>query len=76
MPARRPEPRTLAEPLTSVTGKRQFRRGVALPEGRVAPLGGASSHLVAAMAASDVLIDVPTMPSPSTSGHAWRPGIY
>lgn len=59
LPARRPEPRTLAEPLTSVTGKRQFRRGVALPEGRVAPLGGASSHLVAAMAASDVLIDVP-----------------
>ncbi|MEG9492204.1 MAG: hypothetical protein MIJ73_05305 [Microbacterium aurum] len=32
---------------------------MALPEGRVAPLGGASSHLVAAMAASDVLIDVP-----------------
>ena len=59
LPARQPEPRTLAEPLTSVADKRQFRRGVALPGGRVAPLGGPSSHLVAAMAASDVLIDVP-----------------
>lgn len=57
--ARQPEPRTLAEPLTSVAGKRQFRRGVGLPGGRVAPVGGPSSHLVAAMAASDMLIDVP-----------------
>jgi len=32
---------------------------VGLPGGRVAPVGGPSSHLVAAMAASDMLIDVP-----------------
>jgi molybdopterin molybdotransferase len=51
--------RVLDQPITSVAGKRQFLRGRALPDGRVAQVGGASSHLVAALAAADVLLDVP-----------------
>lgn len=51
--------RVLDQPITSVAGKRQFLRGHALPDGRVAQVGGASSHLVAALAAADVLLDVP-----------------
>ncbi len=51
--------RLLDAPLTSVEGKRQFLRGRALPDGRVETLGGPSSHLVAALAAADVLLDVP-----------------
>ncbi|WP_395638459.1 gephyrin-like molybdotransferase Glp [Pseudolysinimonas sp.] len=51
--------RVLDAPLTSVEGKRQFLRGRSLPDGRVETLGGPSSHLVAALAAADVLIDIP-----------------
>jgi molybdopterin molybdotransferase len=51
--------RVLDEPITSPPGKRQFLRGRALPDGRVATVGGPSSHLVAALAAADVLVDVP-----------------
>jgi len=51
--------RVLEAPLTSVPGKRQFLRGRALPDGRVETVGGPSSHLVAALAAADVLIDLP-----------------
>ena len=51
--------RVLDAPVTSVPGKRQFLRGRALPDGRVETLGGPSSHLVAALAAADVLLDVP-----------------
>ncbi|MGV3713237.1 molybdopterin molybdotransferase MoeA [Pseudolysinimonas sp.] len=51
--------RVLDQPITSVAGKRQFLRGHALPDGRVEQVGGASSHLVAALAAADVLLDVP-----------------
>ncbi|WP_309709081.1 gephyrin-like molybdotransferase Glp [Pseudolysinimonas sp.] len=51
--------RVLDAPVTSVAGKRQFLRGLALPDGKVATLGGASSHLVAALAAADVLLDIP-----------------
>lgn len=61
--ARLPErirlPRVLEAPLTSVPGKRQFLRGRALPDGRVTTVGGPSSHLVAALAAADVLLDIP-----------------
>jgi molybdopterin molybdotransferase len=49
----------LDAPVTSVAGKRQFLRGRALPDGRVETLGGPSSHLVAALAAADVLLDIP-----------------
>lgn len=51
--------RVLDAPVTSAAGKRQFLRGRALPDGRVETLGGPSSHLVAALAAADVLLDVP-----------------
>ena len=51
--------RVLDEPVTSVPGKRQFLRGRALPDGRVTTVGGPSSHLVAALASADVLLDVP-----------------
>lgn len=57
-PARRLT-RALSSDLRSVPGKRQFLRGRALPEGRVEPVGGPSSHLVAGLAASDLLIDIP-----------------
>ncbi|CAN5248531.1 molybdopterin molybdotransferase MoeA [soil metagenome] len=52
-------PRTLATAARSVAGRRQFLRGRALPGGRVELVSGASSHLVAGLAASDLLIDVP-----------------
>jgi molybdopterin molybdotransferase len=51
--------RVLDAPLSSVDGRRQFLRGRALPDGRVETLGGPSSHLVAALAAADVLLDIP-----------------
>jgi molybdopterin molybdotransferase len=50
---------TLAHPIESVAGKRQFLRGQRLPDGSVEQVAGAGSHLVAAMARSDVLIDIP-----------------
>ena len=59
VPPRSRIPRILDAPLTSVAGRRQFLRGRALPDGRVATLGGPSSHLVAALAAADVLLDIP-----------------
>lgn len=59
LPPRTRTPRILDTPLSSPAGKRQFLRGRALPAGRVATLGGPSSHLVAALAAADVLLEVP-----------------
>lgn len=44
--------------LTSPKGRRQFLRG-AYSDGTVAPVGGAGSHLVAALAQADALIVVP-----------------
>ena len=49
---------TLTESVHSIPGKRQFLRGLAGPEG-VSVVSGPSSHLVAAMARADVLIDIP-----------------
>lgn len=49
----------LAVPLTSVPGKRQFLRGRRSDDGRVVVVGGPGSHLVASLAASDLLIVVP-----------------
>lgn len=45
--------------LTSVPGKRQFLRGRRLPSGRVEAVSGPGSHLVAGMAAADLLLIVP-----------------
>ena len=59
MPPAVTEPLELAEPLTSVPGKRQFLRGRRTDDGRAVVVGGAGSHLVAALAASDLLIVVP-----------------
>lgn len=49
----------LAAALTSTPGRRQFLRGRRTPEGAVHTVAGPGSHLVAALAAADVLIDVP-----------------
>lgn len=52
-------PRTLVAGVRSVESKRQFLRGQSREGGRVEVVSGASSHLVAGLAASDLLIDVP-----------------
>ena len=59
LPAAVREQRILVGDAQSVAGKRQFLRGRALSGGRVELVSGASSHLVAALAASDLLVDVP-----------------
>ncbi|WP_149180179.1 gephyrin-like molybdotransferase Glp [Streptomyces sp. TRM49041] len=49
-----------AEPLSSPAGKRQFLRGTYDAEaGTVTPVGGAGSHLIAALAHADALLVVP-----------------
>ena len=53
------ELRPLAVDTASAPGKRQFLRGRALDDGSVALVAGPSSHLVAGLAASDVLVVVP-----------------
>ncbi len=57
-PARR-ETRTLGAALSSPPGKRQFLRGRAVGAGEAALVAGPSSHLVAGLAASDLLVIVP-----------------
>ncbi|GAA2950023.1 molybdotransferase-like divisome protein Glp [Streptomyces enissocaesilis] len=48
------------EPLSSPAGKRQFLRGTYDEEsGTVTPVGGAGSHLIAALARANALITVP-----------------
>ena len=60
LPPARTERLALVEPLTSVPGRRQFLRGRrADGDGRVEVVGGPGSHLVAALAASELLIVVP-----------------
>lgn len=54
-----PTPRRLARPVASVAGKRQFLRGRIRDDGTVETVAGAGSHLVAAMARADVLLDIP-----------------
>ncbi|MET9775463.1 gephyrin-like molybdotransferase Glp [Streptomyces sp. NPDC006367] len=49
---------TADKALTSPKGRRQFLRG-SLADGSVTPVGGAGSHLVAALAHADALIVVP-----------------
>ncbi len=50
--------RALAAPLQSISGRRQFLRGRLTDDGAVETVAGPGSHLVAALAAADVLIDV------------------
>ena len=59
LPAAVLEPRILATGTTSALGKRQFLRGKKLDGGLVELASGPGSHLVAGLAASDVLIVVP-----------------
>jgi molybdopterin molybdotransferase len=59
LPARRTATRRLAVAVRSVPGRRQLLRGRLVDEGTVATLSGPGSHLVAALAASDVIIDIP-----------------
>lgn len=57
-PARR-EVLRVTTSVTSVAGKRQFQRGRRVGDDRVELVSGPGSHLVAGLAASDVLIDIP-----------------
>jgi molybdopterin molybdotransferase len=51
----------LTEPLDSISGKRQFRRGIVdLESGRVLPWGPAGSHFLRWFAQANCLIDVPS----------------
>ncbi|RKO23130.1 molybdopterin molybdenumtransferase MoeA [Pseudarthrobacter phenanthrenivorans] len=49
----------LSQPLTSPEHKHQVRRGTLLPDGTVELQGGESSHLMHALAGSNVLVHVP-----------------
>lgn len=61
IPTRQQLEATLSEPMDSMPGKLQVRRGT-YTDGAFTPLGGASSHLLAALAASNafILIDEDT----------------
>jgi molybdopterin molybdotransferase len=59
LPAAHRSHMALAEPLRSVPGKRQFLRGRAVGGERVELVAGPGSHLVAGLAASDLLVVVP-----------------
>ncbi|WP_400997039.1 gephyrin-like molybdotransferase Glp [Agromyces sp. GXQ0307] len=59
LPPARTERMPLAEGVASVAGKRQFLRGRPADDGRALPVGGPGSHLVAALAASELLIVIP-----------------
>jgi molybdopterin molybdotransferase len=58
LPAAMRDQRTLIADIASMPGKRQFLRGRVLGDGRVEPVSGPGSHLVAGLAASDLLIVV------------------
>jgi molybdopterin molybdotransferase len=64
--------RTLAADLRSVAGKRQFLRGRLGSGGTVALVSGPSSHLVAAMARADVLVDIPADVTELAAGETVR----
>lgn len=58
LPAARRSTEALAHPVSSVPGRRQFLRGVRTDAG-VATVAGPGSHLVAALAAAEVLLVIP-----------------
>jgi molybdopterin molybdotransferase len=58
-PATGRQTRILDSAVRSVPGRRQFLRGRRTADGGVATVAGPGSHLVAALAASDVLIVIP-----------------
>ncbi|WP_430647566.1 molybdopterin molybdotransferase MoeA [Agromyces sp. GXS1127] len=59
LPPARTERMPLAEAIRSVPGRRQFLRGRRTDDGLALAVGGPGSHLVAALAASDLLIVIP-----------------
>jgi molybdopterin molybdotransferase len=59
LPPVRTERMPLGEAVMSIPGRRQYLRGRRMGDGEALPVGGAGSHLVAALAASDLLIVVP-----------------
>ena len=59
LPVARRETRVLDSAVRSISGRRQFLRGRRTADGGVTTVAGPSSHLVAALAASDVLIVIP-----------------
>ncbi|MGV8969916.1 MAG: gephyrin-like molybdotransferase Glp [Microbacteriaceae bacterium] len=59
LPPKRRLPRILSAAITSVAGKRQFLKGTLVGTDSVVAISGPGSHLVAGLAAADVLIDVP-----------------
>jgi len=59
LPARVVETRVLDSAVSSIPGRRQFLRGRRSGREGVAAVGGPGSHLVAALAASDLLIVIP-----------------
>ncbi|HEY5857584.1 MAG TPA: gephyrin-like molybdotransferase Glp [Aldersonia sp.] len=59
LPTLESQPARLASDLRSPPGKRQFHRGLRTENG-VELVSGPGSHLIAAMARADVLIDVPS----------------
>ncbi|MFC9916841.1 molybdopterin molybdotransferase MoeA [Agromyces binzhouensis] len=59
LPPARTERMPLADAVRSVPGKRQFLRGTRTEGGLALAVGGPGSHLVAALAASELLIVIP-----------------
>jgi len=59
LPAAQRKQRALATGVRSVAGKRQFLRGRAVGDSSVELVAGPSSHLVAGLAASDLLVVIP-----------------
>ncbi|MGK5533640.1 molybdotransferase-like divisome protein Glp [Streptomyces sp. URMC 129] len=56
-------------PLSSPAGRRQFLRGAYEPDdGTVRPVGGPGSHLTAALAAADALIEIPENVTEAAAG--------
>lgn len=64
--------RVLTEDLRSIAGKRQFRRGRLVEGNTVELVSGSSSHLVAAMARADVLVDIPAEVTTMSTGETVR----
>jgi molybdopterin molybdotransferase len=74
IPARAVEVRVLAADLRSPADRLQLVRARLLDDGRVEPVAGPGSHLVATMAAADRIVVVPAEVTELTAGHevtAW-----
>ena len=67
-----PEGHPLAADLASIAGKRQFFRGRLAADNTVELVSGASSHLVAAMARAEVLLDIPAEVTSLRAGDSVR----